>query len=144
MTPMETRNLLLQEAKEQLGNMEFALLSMEYKHASDNLLYDAYLAAHTLKGSSAIFGFDLIVDFSRLVEMVLLGLRTKEIPRDKSVIDLLLNSRDLLKSFFDHYETYGYLVNNNPLLHQKLTDQLNRLLENAKTIADSYQPGSGQ
>ena len=144
MKPMEARNLLLQEAKEQLGNMEFALLSMEYKTLSDTLLYEAYLAVHTLKGSSAMFGFDLVVNFAQLVESVLLGLHTKEILLDKSIISLLLNCRDFLKSVFDHYETYGYIVNNNPLLHEKLQFQLCSLIEHAKSITHSSQQGSGQ
>lgn len=144
MKPMEARNLLLQEAKEQLGNMEFALLTMEYKSASDALLYEAYLAVHTLKGSASLFGFDLVVDFSRLVESVLLGLRTREIALDKSIIALLLSCRDYLKSVFDHYETYGYLVNNNPLLHEKLQRQLHSIIQDAESVTHTSTKGSGQ
>ena len=69
------RDALVQEARELIGTMEAALLHMESHGRSDEALNAILRAAHTIKGSAGLLGFDSIVSFTHVIESLLDKLR---------------------------------------------------------------------
>lgn len=96
------RSVLLDEARELLAEMEQALLAIETQGADDERINAIFRAAHTLKGSSGMFNLQLVVDFTHLMENLLVQVRTGEQPIDASLVSLLLSCGDYLSRLFDN------------------------------------------
>lgn len=78
------------ESRELLEDMETALLAVEQAQAKDELINAIFRAAHTIKGSSGLFGLDHIVAFTHVVENVLDQVRAGKLGiADKLVVVLL-------------------------------------------------------
>ena len=68
----QAKGLFIDEAHTLLADMERFLLEIEAGEASMVQHIDAiFRAAHTIKGSAGLFGFDAIVAFTHNVESVL-------------------------------------------------------------------------
>lgn len=84
------------ESRELLEQMEDALLSLG--HLDDDATGEAvnaiFRAAHTIKGSSGLFGLDDIVAFTHVVESVLDDVRAGRLPTDDKLVALLLACGD--------------------------------------------------
>jgi len=96
------RSVLLDEARELLAEMEQALLAIETEGADGERINAIFRAAHTLKGSSGMFNLQLVVDFTHLMENLLVQVRTGEQLIDASLVSLLLNCGDYLSRLFDN------------------------------------------
>ncbi|MCG8688191.1 MAG: chemotaxis protein CheA [Desulfobacterales bacterium] len=83
-----------QEAEELLVGIEEAVLDIEDNPDDQEAVNRLFRAMHTIKGSGSMFGFDDIADFTHHVETVLDKVRAGEIPVTKTLIDLILASRD--------------------------------------------------
>ncbi|GLU33818.1 chemotaxis protein CheA [Trinickia caryophylli] len=82
------------ESRELLALMENGLLSMRDSADPSDEINAVFRAAHTIKGSSGLFGIDGIVAFTHVVESVLDRVRDNEIRIDESLISLLLACGD--------------------------------------------------
>ncbi|MDG0024791.1 chemotaxis protein CheA [Trinickia sp. Y13] len=82
------------ESRELLALMESGLLSMRESVDPCDEINAVFRAAHTIKGSSGLFGIDGIVAFTHVVESVLDRVRDNEIGIDESLISLLLACGD--------------------------------------------------
>ncbi len=83
-----------EESSELLQDMEDILLQLEQSAGDPEVLNSLFRAAHTIKGSSGIFGFDHIVAFTHVVENVLDRMRDGIVTIDEKLVALLLESRD--------------------------------------------------
>jgi two-component system chemotaxis sensor kinase CheA len=91
----------LAESRELLREMETGLLRLE-KSPDDAEIINAVLrAAHTIKGSSGVFSFDAIVEFTHAMESLLEEIRSGRIAIDKDLIALLLKCGDHVSSLLD-------------------------------------------
>ncbi len=63
--------IFIAESRELLEQMEESLLALETQPDDRELLDAVFRAAHTIKGSAGVFGFDSIVHFTHHVETVL-------------------------------------------------------------------------
>ncbi len=91
----------LAESRELLREMESGLLQLE-KSPDDAEVINAVLrAAHTIKGSSGVFSFDAIVEFTHAIEGLLEEVRSGRIAIDKDLIALLLKCGDHVSSLLD-------------------------------------------
>ncbi len=90
-SPEET---FLLESSELLTAMEDALLQMEDTPDDPDSINAIFRAAHTIKGTGGVFGFDAVVSFTHVLENVLDKVRDNEIKIDSSLIAILLLSRD--------------------------------------------------
>ena len=77
------------ESKELLENMESALLGAKQDLADPDTVNSIFRAAHTIKGSSGLFGFDHIVAFTHVVESVLDAVRNASTRVNDNMIALL-------------------------------------------------------
>ena len=78
------------ESRELLEAMEEALLRLEADSSEKDGLHAVFRAAHTIKGSAGLFGFDGIVSFAHKVENLLDRLRDGTLGIDADCIALLL------------------------------------------------------
>jgi two-component system, chemotaxis family, sensor kinase CheA len=85
-----------EEAFELLGTLESTLLELEENPGDKELLSAVFRVMHTIKGSAAMFGLDLVSSFSHEVESILSALRDGKIAVSKELIGDTLISRDLI------------------------------------------------
>ncbi|MFO1341184.1 MAG: chemotaxis protein CheA [Burkholderiaceae bacterium] len=87
----------LDEAGDMLRQFEQALLVMETAPQDEENLNAAFRAAHTIKGTAGLFGFDAVVSFTHEAEALLECLRAGQVAATEPVIALLLQSRDQIE-----------------------------------------------
>ncbi|MGE6528184.1 chemotaxis protein CheA [Pseudomonas sp. NPDC077382] len=92
----EVLQTFIAESQELLQQMEQALLDIEQNPDDPDTLNAIFRAAHTIKGSAGLFGFDLIVAFTHVAESVLDRARSGELPIDGALSALLLEAGDHL------------------------------------------------
>lgn len=86
------------EARELLIEMESALLACEIGAADEETINSIFRAAHTIKGSAGLFGLDIIVSFTHVVESVLDQVRSGERPLDTDLSAVLIDCKDHLEA----------------------------------------------
>lgn len=94
-SPEET---FLLECGELLTSMEEALLQMEDDPSDPDSIGAIFRAAHTIKGTGGVFGYDDVESFTHIVENVLDKVRDNEITVDSNLIAILLSSRDHMET----------------------------------------------
>jgi two-component system, chemotaxis family, sensor kinase CheA len=95
------RQALLQtfvdEAGEILGRIERDVIALEARPDDGELLHGLFRAAHTLKGSAGLVGFDAVTDLAHQLEELLDRLRSRSLAVDGGLVSLLLQSADALR-----------------------------------------------
>jgi two-component system chemotaxis sensor kinase CheA len=90
-----------QEADELLVEIEEAVLGIEENPEEKEAINRLFRAVHTIKGSGAMFGFEKIVNFTHTLETVLDKLRDGLLPVTKELIDMVLKSKDHIKTILE-------------------------------------------
>jgi len=90
----ENVQIFISEAVELLEEMESALLELESSSGDEEILGLIFRAAHTIKGSAGLFGFDHIIEFTHVVENVLDDMRNCFIPVSSELITTLMRAKD--------------------------------------------------
>jgi two-component system chemotaxis sensor kinase CheA len=91
-----------EEAQELLVDMENALLALEDSPDDSEMINSLFRAMHTIKGSSGLFGFDVIVSFTHEAETILDQVRNGEKNLDDILISVLLDCKDHTTSLLEH------------------------------------------
>ncbi len=91
----------LEESRELLQAMEEGLLNLESTPDDREAIGAVFRAAHTIKGSSGLFGLDAIVAFTHVTENLLDKVRGNEIAIDSDLIALLLTAGDHIATLVD-------------------------------------------
>lgn len=94
------RQLFLEESAEHLEAMESSLLKLRTETSNADLLHSIFRAAHSIKGGAGTFGFSEVVRFTHTLEGLLDRLRSFEIAVTDQLIDILLESVDILRNYF--------------------------------------------
>lgn len=84
----------LQEAEEQLGLLEDDIVRLEREADNVQLLQEIFRAAHTLKGSSGMLGFQRMAALTHAMEDALDRVRKGTLPVTPELVDALLWSLD--------------------------------------------------
>jgi len=84
----------IEESRELLQQIEQHLLQLEASPGDDEAMNALFRAAHTIKGSAGLFGFDRIVSFTHCLESVLDRVRGREIAFDGDLAALMLPCAD--------------------------------------------------
>ena len=82
------------ESRELLEDMENALLAIEQAEEQAEMVNAIFRAAHTIKGSSGLFGLDHVVSFTHVVENVLDQVRAGKLAIADQLVTLLLSCCD--------------------------------------------------
>jgi two-component system chemotaxis sensor kinase CheA len=93
----QAREGFLDEARELLQQFEQALLAMEQDPADSEATNTAFRAAHTIKGTAGLFGFEAVVAFTHEVESLLEDLRSAVLALTEDAMGLLLQGRDQIE-----------------------------------------------
>ncbi|MBF0452202.1 MAG: chemotaxis protein CheA [Candidatus Magnetomorum sp.] len=98
-----------EEAYELLGELEESLLELEERPDDMPLVERVFRAMHTIKGSSAMFGFQHIADFTHEIETVFDLVRDGHIAVTNELINLTLQSRDQILEMLETtvFEAYN-------------------------------------
>lgn len=119
-------DVFFEESYELLDNIEHILLGADINSFSDEILNTIFRCAHSIKGSSATFGFQNIAHFTHIIENYLDLVRKKERSLTKESVDLILKSVDCLKSMI------GALQSNTTIeeaVHESLVTEFQNLIE---------------
>ncbi|MDH5718464.1 MAG: chemotaxis protein CheA [Spirochaetia bacterium] len=91
------------ESRELLDEMEHSLLELEKDPSSQDAINAVFRAVHTIKGSSGMFGFNGIVDFTHVAENFLEKVRKGTIKISDDLTAVLLECRDHIAELVDIY-----------------------------------------
>jgi two-component system chemotaxis sensor kinase CheA len=88
--------VFFEEAEEHLAALEHLLLTLDIAQPDPEALNGIFRAAHSIKGSSGMFGFDDITSVTHVLETLLDKVRSGQMLLQAEMIDVLLESRDVL------------------------------------------------
>lgn len=89
--------VFLQEAEQLLELLDEDLVRLEQESGNEELLQEIFRAAHTLKGSSGMLGFDEMAHLTHAMEDLLDRVRKGTLAITSEIVDALLMSLDGLK-----------------------------------------------
>ncbi|MEK7351258.1 MAG: chemotaxis protein CheA [Nitrospirota bacterium] len=90
-----------EEAGDHLAIVEEGLLALEQHPEDLDLLNKIFRSAHSIKGTSGMFGFNAVAQFTHKMETLLDLLRNGQKVVTPAIADLLLKSTDCLKTLID-------------------------------------------
>ncbi|WP_458122356.1 chemotaxis protein CheW [Paenibacillus sp. Z6-24] len=120
----------LEEAEEQLQILEQEILQMEKHGESNEVIQRIFRAAHTLKGSSAAMGFELMKTLTHHMENVLDNIRSGQMTVSNPVINVLFKCLDRLIQFKAQIEIEGNCSGN----ISKIIEELQQLMDKNKSV----------
>src|SRR6056297_3079302 len=85
------------EAEMQVDALEQNILVLDNDPSDHDAIDEIFRAAHTLKGAAATVQMTKMSEFTHLVEDVLDAIRSNEVHASEQVVDILLNSIDVIK-----------------------------------------------
>ncbi|MES2825747.1 MAG: chemotaxis protein CheA [Pseudomonadota bacterium] len=98
-------SVFFEESQEHLDEMEQVLLELNTDAPDQDALNCIFRAAHSIKGGSGIFGFDALASVTHIMESLLDNVRQGKMAIDHPMVDLFLNSIDVLKSILNSYRS---------------------------------------
>ncbi|APQ14924.1 chemotaxis protein CheA [Borreliella garinii] len=93
----ELLGVFFEEAQNLVDILEENIMSLEDDPNNSDTIDEIFRAAHTLKGSSASLDMMELSDFTHIVEDVFDAIRDDRININNDLVDLLLNSLDVIK-----------------------------------------------
>jgi len=118
----------IEEAYELIADLEASLLVLEDNSDDKNHISKVFRIMHTLKGNSAMFGFDYIAEYTHHIESIYDLVRNDKLKLNKDIFDLTLNSVDHLNLLL---EDVNLAEEANKTRH---TAKLNELIDFVKKI----------
>ncbi len=132
------RQAFIEEAEELLLELESTLLELEESPTDTELIAKTFRALHTIKGSSAMFGYDDITMFTHDIENVYDFIRKGELKITKDIIDSTLAAKDQIHKML-HPESEENKVDEN--ITRQILEAFRNIVNNQKAInaADDVQ-----
>lgn len=124
----ELLNDFFAEATQQVDQLESNILVIENDPANHDAIDEIFRAAHTLKGGSATVEMTELTNFTHSVEDLLDEIRSDNVKVNEDIVDLLLNSIDVIKAMLESRQ-------NGSVYEENVDGILERL--------HSYVPGKG-
>lgn len=92
----------LVEADELINSLDENLVTLESQPDNIDLLNEIFRAAHTIKGASSFLGLDQVTTLTHKMEDILNKLRRSEMVVTAEIMDILLQSLDILKQLIEN------------------------------------------
>jgi len=119
----ELRKEYVLDAKEHIDTIENLIVTLEKERTLGRGDVDRlFRAYHTIKGNSALVGFDNVRDLAHIVESVIGQFRSGEMVMSPRVADVILSSVDMLKKMVVEIEDTGKPVANPTALIKSIKD----------------------
>lgn len=93
----ELVQIFLEESEDEIRELEAGLIRLEEDQDDEGTINRVFRAAHTIKGSAGLVGFDQVSNFTHTLENILDRIRNKDLRITKKLITNLLTAVDLLK-----------------------------------------------
>ncbi|MBT9430854.1 MULTISPECIES: chemotaxis protein CheA [Symbiopectobacterium] len=93
------------EADELLADMEQHLLLLDPQAPDTEQMNAIFRAAHSIKGGAGTFGFTVLQETTHLMENLLDGARRGEMRLSTDIINLFLETKDIMQDQLDAYKT---------------------------------------
>ena len=93
------------EADELLADMEQHLLGLDPQEPDSEQLNAIFRAAHSIKGGAGTFGFTVLQETTHILENILDGARRGEMHLSTDIINLFLETKDIMQEQLDAYKT---------------------------------------
>ncbi len=123
----------INEARDLVSSLEESVLSLENNKEDSALVEQIFRVMHTFKGSSNMFGFDKIGEFTHHLETIYDLVRTKQLLISPEIVNITLQSVDHIKSLLEDEK----LQNAKNITHHAL------LLRQITTIIETYNKNIG-
>lgn len=132
----------VEEAGELIDKLEVSLLELEKNPEDASLIQQVFRIMHTLKGNSAMFGFDLIDSFTHNLETIYDQVRNGQLQISPEILNVTLASVDHLKLMLDEQ---NYNDPDFKTVYNGLLSKINAIInpsepEAIKSVKDSQQP----
>ncbi|HOF14514.1 MAG TPA: Hpt domain-containing protein, partial [Spirochaetota bacterium] len=92
----EYQDIFLEEADEQLQELNANLLQLEKNPSDEDIINNIFRAAHSLKSSAAFVGLTDLSDLAHKMENLLQGIRDKVMEITPSIVDVLFQCFDVI------------------------------------------------
>ncbi|MFZ5774758.1 MAG: Hpt domain-containing protein [Thermodesulfobacteriota bacterium] len=89
------------EAAELLDDIEDTLLALKKEPSNQELINKLFRAAHTIKGSGAMFGFTEVSSFTHKFENAIDAIRQGRVPLNDAIIATFLEARDTILALLE-------------------------------------------
>ncbi|MCS5712011.1 chemotaxis protein CheW [Candidatus Berkiella aquae] len=122
-------HVFFEDSLENIDTAEQALLNADLQHVDIETINTIFRCAHSIKGSSGMFGFTNITQFTHVMESYLEIVRNKEILLNQKSIDLLLKSLDCLRNMLTDKKNNK---ENKDSKHKEIEDEINLLIKAAE------------
>ncbi|MGB9096974.1 chemotaxis protein CheA [Erwinia sp.] len=130
------------EADELLADMEQHLLGLDPQEPDSEQLNAIFRAAHSIKGGAGTFGFTVLQETTHILENILDGARRGEMQLSTDIINLFLETKDIMQEQLDAYKTatepnaatFEYICQ---ALRQLALEAKGEVIEPPKTLAEA-------
>jgi len=102
------RTFFIDSAMEWLVEMENGLCKFEQYPQDKDLLNDIFRIVHNIKGVSNTVGYHNFSSFVHHVEDILYRLRQDELSPDKALINVMLDSVDIIRDMVESYASKSF------------------------------------
>ncbi len=120
------RKKFVEEALDLLNELETVLLRMESNSEDKEQIERTFRIMHTLKGNSAMFGFNLIDQYTHNLETIYDLIRNGKMKVTEDLMDLTLASVDHIRNLLDEEKSANSEVQNT---HKNLLERINHVIE---------------
>ncbi|WP_345531958.1 chemotaxis protein CheW [Viridibacterium curvum] len=96
--------VFFEESQEHLAAMESLLVAIDPAEPDSEDLNAIFRAAHSIKGSSATFGFSDLAEVTHVMENLLDRVRKNELPLTDSIVDACLKAGDVLRNLLGAHQ----------------------------------------
>jgi two-component system chemotaxis sensor kinase CheA len=93
------------EAEELLADMERHLLELDPTCPDKESMNAIFRVAHSIKGGAGTFGFSVLQETTHILENLLDDVRSGHLALKSEIIDLLLQSKDIMQGQLEAYKT---------------------------------------
>ncbi|WIO75396.1 Hpt domain-containing protein [Porticoccaceae bacterium LTM1] len=97
----------LEEATDFVAQLESDIMALESAPQDQELINSIFRAAHTIKGSGGMFGFDGLVAFTHVFESVLMRMRDGQLVANKEMAEILLAGVDHIGQVLSYIDLDG-------------------------------------
>ncbi|MEF8811295.1 MAG: chemotaxis protein CheA [Bacteroidales bacterium] len=120
----------IEEATDNISNLEDALLKLENDPGSTDLVERVFRSMHSLKGGGSMFGFTKLSDFTHHLENLWDNIREGHLQVNQGLLDITLQAVDHLKVLL---KEKGELSPDTKTTHNNLTVQVMKFLGEENT-----------